>query len=94
MIAKPAQVQSTTYDLRRADGSILYGLAPTKIREMAQANDLYTDDMVCRSGEDRWRSAASLSGLTVRTRPEVAAPKVIAQFSLIQLLGHQQNPSS
>ncbi len=77
MIAKPTPAQSNAYDLRRADGSMIHGMTPKDIRQMALANDLYADDMICKTGDDRWRSAATLSGLPIRTRPEIvveAAP--------------------
>ena len=80
MIAKPTPAQSNAYDLRRADGSMIHGMTPKDIRAMALANDLYADDMICKTGDDRWRSAATLSGLPIRTRPEIvveAAPVVV-----------------
>ena len=80
MIAKPTPAQSNAYDLRRADGSMIHGMTPKDIRAMALANELYADDMICKTGDDRWRSAATLSGLPIRTRPEIvveAAPIVV-----------------
>ncbi|NDG62915.1 MAG: hypothetical protein EBY29_05530 [Planctomycetes bacterium] len=80
MIAKPTPAQSNAYDLRRADGSMIQGMTPNDIRQMALANDLYADDMICKTGDDRWRSAATLSGLPIRTRPQIvkeAAPIVV-----------------
>lgn len=80
MIAKPTPAQSNAYDLRRADGSMIHGMTPKDIRAMALANDLYADDMICKTGDDRWRSAATLSGLPIRTRPQIvkeAAPIVV-----------------
>jgi len=80
MIAKPTPAQSNAYDLRRADGSMIHGMTPNDIRQMALANDLYADDMICKTGDDRWRSAATLSGLPIRTRPQIvkeAAPIVV-----------------
>ncbi len=76
MIAKPTPAQTNAYDLRRADGTMIYGMTPKEIRAMAMANDLYADDMICKSGDDRWRSAATLSGLPIRTRPEIVVEVV------------------
>jgi hypothetical protein len=86
MIAKPTTAQSNAYDLRRADGSMIHGMTPNDIRQMALANDLYADDMICKTGDDRWRSAATLSGLPIRTRPEIvveAAPIAVEVASVV-----------
>ena len=72
MVAKTSSVQSAksaAYDLRRADGSELHGLSPANIRDMAQANEIFSDDMLRRIGDDRWRAASALSGLTICQRP-------------------------
>ena len=87
MIAKPTPAQSNAYDLRRADGSMIHGMTPKDIRAMALANDLYADDMICKTGDDRWRSAATLSGLPIRTRPEIvveAAPIVVEAAPIVK----------
>lgn len=81
MIAKPSPSSVTTYDLRRADGSMLRALSSKQIRAMALANDLYTDDMITRTGDGNWRSAATLAELPVRKRvvaAVVAKPAVVA----------------
>jgi len=74
MIAHQKTVKSTHYDLRRQDGSLHTGLTPAEIRAMAQRGDLFSDDMLCREGDDRWRPASSLSGITVQQRAPAAAP--------------------
>ena len=76
MIAKPEDIQSSAYDLRRANGSILHGITPSQVREMALSNDLYDDDMISRSGQDRWRSVTKLSGLSIRARPVMSEPTI------------------
>lgn len=73
MIAHQKTVKSAHYDLRRQDGSLHTGLTPADIRAMAQRGDLFSDDMLCREGDDRWRPAASLAGITVQQRVPVAA---------------------
>lgn len=73
MIAHQKTVKSAHYDLRRQDGSLHTGLTPADIRAMAQRGDLFSDDMLCREGDDRWRPAASLAGISVRQRVPVAA---------------------
>ncbi len=78
MIAKPVSTSVTTYDLRRADGSMLRALLPKQIRAMAMANDLFTDDMISRTGDGNWRSAATLADLPVRKRSAAAAVVVAA----------------
>lgn len=83
MIAKPTPAQSNAYDLRRADGSMIHGMTPKDIRAMALANDLYADDMICKTGDDRWRSAATLSGLPIRTRPEIATPMMVEEVEMV-----------
>lgn len=68
---------------------MIYGMTPKNIRAMALANDLYADDMICKTGDDRWRSAATLSGLPIRTRPEIvkeAAPIVVEAAPIKQIV--------
>ena len=60
-----------TYDLKRVDGAVLRGLSPREVRAMATAGNLYTDDLITRSGLAEWRSAAALAGLPVKRRDAV-----------------------
>ncbi len=78
MIAKPNSTQTNAYDIRRIDGTVLHARSPQQIREMAVANDLFADDMICRCGDDHWRPASSLAGLPIQTRREVLQPVVAA----------------
>ncbi len=78
MLAKPAPTAVTTYELKRVDGTLLRALAPKQIRAMAMAGELYTDDMICRTGESNWRSAATLAELPVRKREVVKPVAVVA----------------
>ena len=80
MPVNSAPVQPATYNIRRADGELLHALTSKEIRELAMSNQLFTDDMVCRSGDTKWRAASTLSGLPIRTREAVvvAAPVSVA----------------
>jgi len=77
MIAHQKTVKSAHYDLRRKDGSLHTGLTPADIRAMSQRGDLFSDDMLCREGDDRWRPASSLAGITVVQRTIEVAPVVV-----------------
>jgi len=87
MIAHQTTVKAAHYDLRRADGSLHTGLTPTDIRAMAQRGDLFSDDMLCRKGDDRWRPASSLAGITVQQRAPAAA-----QAPAVAVVGAEASP--
>jgi len=74
MIAHQKTVKAAHYELRRQDGSLHTGLTAADIRAMAERGDLFSDDMLCRDGDDRWRPASSLTGITVQQRVAVAPP--------------------
>lgn len=73
MTSQHDSVRASTYDLRRADGSVRSGLTPREIRTMALAGELFTDDSLSRSGQSQWRLASSLADLPVRKRESAAA---------------------
>ena len=83
MIAHQKTVKSAHYDLRRQDGSLHTGLTPADIRAMAQRGDLFSDDMLCREGDDRWRPASSLAGITVTQRAVEVAPVAVPPVTAV-----------
>lgn len=74
MIAHQKTVKAAHYELRRQDGSLHTGLTAADIRAMAARGDLFSDDMLCREGDDRWRPASSLTGIAVQQRIAVEPP--------------------
>jgi hypothetical protein len=74
MIAHQKTVKAAHYELRRQDGSLHNGLTAADIRAMAERGDLFSDDMLCREGDGRWRPASSLTGIAVQQRIAVEPP--------------------